>query len=77
MEWKEAFLELQKGNVIHLSGGVNYLYLLKPNHYLIYTPGNKSIYRISITQYIKNINTWEIDNRYKQEIEEIIKREVK
>lgn len=72
MIWEKALVELRKGNVIHLEKGINYLFLYKPNHYIIFDSTNERFYRIHPNDNIKNKTNWEVDNTFKKRIYKLL-----
>lgn len=73
MEWSEALEVLKKRDIIHIPGGVNYLFLLKPKHFLIFLSAKKEFYRVTPGKGIIDRNDWEVDNKYREEINKLLK----
>lgn len=75
MTWNESIEQMKQGNIIHLAKGINYVFLFKPNHLMIFTPKDKEFYHIKPAKWMMDKINWEVDNFYKEEINKLLTKD--
>ena len=68
MTWEEAKVVLKNGDYIRQMDSGNYLFLYKPNHFIIYSSKKDSLYRIQPSDEKFSTVDWKIDNTIKEKI---------
>ena len=74
MNWKDAKAELEKGNCLHLKDENNYLYLSNNKHYIVYSLDRDNVYQIKASEERFHSDYWEVDNKYKDRIIQLLKK---
>jgi len=71
MTWEEAYLEMEKGNIITTPNSPNYCLLYAPNHILVFCEPNR-LYHISSNKRIKEVTDYIVDNTKRDIINNLV-----